>query len=46
MSAGFTERGNRTEHHPRAALSVQAVAACDRFTDPALVDQTRTKESV
>ena len=46
MSARITERGTRVEHHPGAALWANAIAAGDLFTEPALIGETRTKETV
>lgn len=45
MRAGTSERRNRLVHHPRAASWAQATAARGRLTAPALVDETRTKET-
>jgi hypothetical protein len=46
MTAGITERGNRAERNPGAASWAQAIAPGDVFTAPALIDETRTKETV
>jgi hypothetical protein len=46
MRARITERDNRVEHHLGAAVRAQAIAAGDIFTEPALIDETRTKETV
>jgi len=46
MRATITERGNRVEHHPGAALSTHTIVAGDLFTEAALIHETRTKETV
>jgi len=46
MRASITERGNQVEHHPAAALWANAIAVGDLCTEPALVNETRTKETV
>lgn len=46
MRARITERGNRVADHSGAASSAHAIAAGEFFTDPPLIDETRTKESV
>jgi hypothetical protein len=46
MRARITERGNRVDHQPGATVRAHAIASGDLFTEPALIDETRTKETV
>jgi hypothetical protein len=46
MRTRITERRNRVAHHRGAASTAHAIAAGELPTDPPLIDETRTKETV